>query len=265
MTESAAENAPRISPIAVVADSAIGIEIATVLAQTGSEVRFYGFMHDVPQVGKARVMSALAEAIEGAEIVVEATVPLHDVSKKPLMTELRRIAPEIPVATLALTAGATQIGAYAGAPERVCGLGYLPPLRDTHIIEVAPGLRTDAATLEMTERLCAMLGRESIRVADAAGLVGPRIVALIINEAAHALMEGVATPEDIDAGVRLGANYPHGPLEWADLIGLDTVYAIIQGMREEMDEDRYRPAPLLRKMVDAGWTGKTAGRGFYTY
>jgi 3-hydroxybutyryl-CoA dehydrogenase len=104
-----------------------------------------------------------------------------------------------------------------------------------------------------------------VLVTDGAGLVAPRIVSLIVNEAAHALMEGVASAEDIDSAVRLGANYPHGPLEWADLIGVDQVYAIIRGMAEEFREDRYRPAPLLRKMVSAGWMGRAAGRGFFKY
>jgi 3-hydroxybutyryl-CoA dehydrogenase len=167
--------------------------------------------------------------------------------------------------TLALTASTTEIGSWSRIPERICGFGYLPPLGDAKILEIAPGLRTGEAAMQATERLIAALDRESAVVSDGAGLVGPRIVSLIINEAAYALMEGVATAQDIDAGVRLGANYPHGPLEWADAIGIDLVYAIIKAMQDEFGEDRYRPAPLLRKMVLAGWTGRAAGRGFYSY
>jgi 3-hydroxybutyryl-CoA dehydrogenase len=169
------------------------------------------------------------------------------------------------VLSLALTASTTEIASWSRTPERICGIGFLPPLADARVLEIAPGLQTGAAARNAAERLASGLGKEPAVVADGAGLVGARIVALIINEAAFALMEGVASAEDIDAGVRLGANYPHGPLEWADLIGVDTVYAIIKSLQEELGEDRYRPAPLLRKMVLAGWTGREAGRGFYPY
>jgi 3-hydroxybutyryl-CoA dehydrogenase len=99
---------------------------------------------------------------------------------------------------------------------------------------------------------------------DACGLIAPRIVSLIVNEAAFALTEGVASADDIDAAVRLGANYPQGPLQWADAIGVDMVYTVIESMFEEMGDDRYRPAPLLRRMARAGWHGQQSPRGFFS-
>ena len=109
------------------------------------------------------------------------------------------------------------------------------------------------------------LGKESAEVKDAPGLVFPRILSLIINEAARSLDEGIATAEEIDIALRLGTNYPQGPLRWADEIGLDEVLAVIEGLQEETGDDRYRPAPLLKKLVASGRLGETAGRGFYNH
>jgi 3-hydroxybutyryl-CoA dehydrogenase len=209
------------------------------------------------------MVANLTEAVAGAELAVETAT--DRVTKQRAIAELDSVAPGLPIATVAVTASTTEIASWSQTPERICGFGYLPPLGDAKIVEIAPGLRTSEAARQATERLIATLDRESAVVSDGAGLVGPRIVSLIINEAAYALMEGVASAQDIDAGVRLGANYPRGPLEWADAIGIDLVYAIIKAMQDEFGEDRYRPAPLLRKMVLAGWTGRAAGRGYYSY
>jgi 3-hydroxybutyryl-CoA dehydrogenase len=185
--------------------------------------------------------------------------------KRELIQQIARSAPGIPVASLALTVSTTEIASWHPEPGLVCGFGYLPPLPDTSVIEIAPGLQTGESARKTTEGLAAALGKQAIAVADGAGLVAARIVSLIVNEAAVARMEAIATAEDIDAAVRLGANYPRGPLEWADLIGVDLVYAIIKAMHAEYGEDRYRPAPLLRRMALAGWTGRNAARGFFTH
>ncbi len=253
-----------LKSVAVIADSFLGRELAATLAASGGDVRLFGLDQRDGAAGNARSVAGLADAVAGAELLVDATTwPLE--RKREVITQLDELAPEVPIAAIALTASTTEIGSWSLTPERICGFGYLPPLGDAKILEIAPGLRTCDAARQTTERLVAALDREAAVVADGAGLVGPRIVSLIINEAAYALMEGVASAQDIDAGVRLGANYPHGPLEWADQIGIDLVYAIIKAMQDEFGEDRYRPAPLLRKMVLAGWTGRAAGRGFYTY
>ena len=122
-----------------------------------------------------------------------------------------------------------------------------------------------SVTMTSAKTFIKALGKEAAEVKDAPGLVFPRILSLIINEAARGLDEGIATPEEIDIALRLGTNYPQGPLRWADEIGLDEVLAVIEGLHDETGDDRYRPAPLLRKMVLAGHLGQVNGRGFYTY
>jgi 3-hydroxybutyryl-CoA dehydrogenase len=150
-------------------------------------------------------------------------------------------------------------------PERVVGFATFYPLKDRRLVELAAGLRTAEPALEQVEQLFKALDKESVRVKDSPGLTFPRILSLIINEAARSLEEGVASAEEIDVAMRLGVNYPQGPLKWADQIGLDEVLAVLEGLQRETGDDRYRPAPLMKKLVIAGFLGETSGRGFYTY
>jgi 3-hydroxybutyryl-CoA dehydrogenase len=119
--------------------------------------------------------------------------------------------------------------------------------------------------LRNAEGFFSALGKETVRVKDLAGLVFPRILSLIINQAARSFDEGIATAEEIDIAMRMGTNYPLGPLRWADVIGLDEVLAVLEGLERETGDDRYRPAPLIKKMVQAGWLGEATGKGFYDY
>ena len=121
------------------------------------------------------------------------------------------------------------------------------------------------SSLQQAEQLFKGLGKEAVRVKDAAGLTFPRILSLIINEAARSLEEGVATAEEIDIGMKLGVNYPQGPLRWGDQIGLDEVLAVLEGLHRETGDDRYRPTPLLKKLVTAGMLGEISGQGFYSH
>jgi 3-hydroxybutyryl-CoA dehydrogenase len=165
----------------------------------------------------------------------------------------------------ALATSATQAAACVTRPERVVGFGLLPPLPENGIVELAPALQTSSDTMQRAKAFWQMIGYEAIEVADGPGLVRNRIVCCLINEAVSALMEGVASAADIDLAMKLGTSYPYGPLEWADIIGLDTVLGVMTGLFEEWGDDRYRPAPLLRQMVLAGLLGKKTGAGFYPY
>jgi 3-hydroxybutyryl-CoA dehydrogenase len=167
--------------------------------------------------------------------------------------------------TSCLGFGATRIASWTARPERVVGFATFYPIQERKVIELALGLKTEERAIAEAEDFFQKLGKETVRVKDAPGLVFPRILSLIINEAARSLDEGVAAAEEIDVAMRLGVNYPSGPLKWADRIGLDEVLAVLEGLQQETGEARYRPAPLLKKMVSAGWLGEASGRGFYEY
>lgn len=186
--------------------------------------------------------------------------------KRKQLGELDRILPaSVPIVTTSLAITATEAASWTRHPERVCGFGTLVPLTERELFEVAPALQTEQAALEATVAFFQSLGKETEVVEDEVGLVFPRILSLIINEAAFALMERAATPQDIDTAMKKGTNYPYGPLEWADRIGLDEIYAITRGLQRDLAEERYRTAPLLRKLVLAKRFGIRSGRGFYTY
>ena len=182
---------------------------------------------------------------------------------------LQRLDASLPPSAIILTAClrfcVTQMASWVKKPERIVGYATFYPLKERRLIELAGGLRTSEGSMKQAEELFKALGKETVRVKDAAGLTFPRIVSLIINEAARSLEEGVATAEEIDVAMRLGVNYPQGPLKWADQIGLDEVLAVLEGLQRETGDDRYRAAPLLKNLVIAGFLGETSGKGFYSY
>ena len=159
----------------------------------------------------------------------------------------------------------TVMASWIKKPERVVGFATFYPLKDRKLVELGAGLRTLDKSVEQTEQLFKNLGKDAVRVKDSAGLIFPRILSLIVNEAARSLDEGVASAEEIDIAMRLGVNYPQGPLRWADQIGLDDILAVLEGLQRETGDDRYRPATLLKKLVTAGYLGETSGRGFYSH
>lgn len=201
---------------------------------------------------------------------VDVAIELHNESaaaKEELLAALGAfIPPDALLLTSALATSTTQAAAWIPKPGRVVGFGIVPPLRkDGGMIELAAGLQTAESSLAKAKKFVEGLGYETAVVADGPGLVRARTVCCLINEAASALLEGIATPADIDQAMKLGTNYPYGPLEWADYLGLDTVLGVMNGLFSEWGEDRYRPSPLLKRMVLAGKYGRKTGEGFFNY
>jgi len=187
-------------------------------------------------------------------------------NKKLLLQKLDAfLPPDSIILTSCLGYGTTYLASWVNRPERIVGFATFYPLKDRKLIELAAGLRGAETAMSAAERFFKALGKDTVRIKDTAGMIFPRIVSLIINEAARSLEEGVAAAEEIDVAMKLGVNYPQGPLRWGDQIGLDEVLAVLEGLGRETGDDRYRPAPLLKKLVAAGYFGEAAGRGFYIY
>jgi len=203
-------------------------------------------------------------ATASASMVIE-TCAGPEETKKRFIQKLDGPSRPSVILTSCLGFTASHIASWTERPERVVGFATFYPLKDRKMIELTGGLRTPEGPLQEAEGFFRALGKETARVKDSPGLVFPRILSLIINEAVRSLDEGVAGAEEIDVAMRLGTNYPSGPLRWADQIGLDEVLAVLEGLERESGDDRYRPAPLLRKMVRGRWQGEKSGKGFYQY
>lgn len=200
-----------------------------------------------------------------ADLVIEAIVERLD-AKTSLLAELDRHAPAGTIlASNTSSISITRLAAATARPDRVIGMHFMNPAPVMALVEVIPGLATSDATTDAIMALVGRLGKTPVRVEDSAGFALNRLLIPMINEAAFLLMEGVAARDDIDTVMRLGANHPMGPLALADLIGLDTCLSIMEVLHRQLGDDKYRPCPLLRRMVAAGHLGRKTGRGFYMY
>lgn len=199
------------------------------------------------------------------DFVVEAVTEREEL-KLSLFRELDEIVPAGKIlATNTSSLSITRIASVTKRPEQVIGMHFMNPVPLMKLVEIIRGLRTSPETFSATVKLARHLGKEPVPANDSPGFVANRVLMPMINEAVFALMEGVGNAEDIDAIMRMGANHPMGPLALADLIGLDTCLEILKVLQEELGDPKYRPSPLLRKYVEAGYLGKKTGRGFYTY
>ncbi|MGB3070183.1 MAG: 3-hydroxybutyryl-CoA dehydrogenase [Ottowia sp.] len=203
--------------------------------------------------------------LKSAQLVIEAATENHDLKNKILKQLDDLLAPEVIIATNTSSISITQLAAVTKRAERFVGMHFFNPVPMMALVEIIRGLQTSDATHDTVKDLAVKLGKTPITVKNAPGFVVNRILVPMINEAFFVLAEGLATPEDIDAGMRLGCNHPIGPLALADMVGLDVCLAVMEVYLEQFGDSKYRPCPLLREYVAAGLLGRKTGQGVYNY
>ncbi|WP_404455791.1 3-hydroxybutyryl-CoA dehydrogenase [Oceanobacillus kapialis] len=280
-----------IKKVLVVGAGQMGAGIAQVCAQAGLEVLLNDQKEEAVQKGLRSIDKLLSRSVEkgriteeekkatqnrltpstglqdagDCDLVIEAVVEKMEV-KKTVFRELDGIVPQHAIlATNTSSLAITEIAAVTKRPDQVIGMHFMNPVPVMKLVEIIRGLQTSDETFQAIEDLTQRLGKVPVSAKDFPGFVSNRILMPMINEAIFAVYEGVATVEDIDTSMKLGMNHPMGPLTLADFIGLDTCLYIMEVLHEGFADSKYRPCPLLKQYVQAGWLGKKSGRGFYNY
>lgn len=277
--------------VMVVGAGQMGSGIAQVCAQAGFQVYLFDANKEALNNGIERIEKLLSRSVEkqrltnkekedtlnrliratsikdaaSCDVVIEAVVENIEVKTK-IFSELATLTPNDTIlATNTSSLSITEIAATTNRPERVIGMHFMNPVPVMKLVEVIRGLQTSEETFNTIQTMAKKLNKTSVEVNDFPGFVANRILMPMINEAIYTVYEGVSSIEDVDTVMKLGANHPMGPLTLADFIGLDTCLYIMEVLYDGFGDSKYRPCPLLRQYVQAGWLGKKTGRGFYTY
>jgi 3-hydroxybutyryl-CoA dehydrogenase len=279
-----------VKTLAVVGAGQMGAGIAQVAAQSGIEVILIDVNPDFVQKGLAGIRAQLDKAVgkgklkgeeaqaaigrlkagttedaRAAQFAVEAATENEEVKKKVFAGLARAMPQDAVLATNTSSIPITRIAASVSNPERVIGMHFMNPVPVMQLVEIIRGAQTSDATYAATRSLAERMGKTTVLSRDMPGFIVNRILIPMLNEACFALQEGLASAEDIDTAMKLGTNVPMGPLTLADFIGLDTCLYIAEVLHRGLGDDKYRPAPLLRQYVDAGWLGRKTKRGFHRY